>query len=244
MSRPSTRLRLGAVTLGASALLFAAFPLVRPFFRLDVFSPTLAAVASGPLASPSWVIAHLFLTAAFALLPCGLLALHAALADGPAEARALRGLVLGVAGTGLVVPAVGVEVFAMPVIGGLYLDGVTGVAPALASIYRGPMTLVMIAGLIMLAVGAIDLAGAVWRSRSLPRWAGITLAIGLSLWLPLLPRPIRVVDGMLIGVGGVWLAWGIWRKGTALSAKMSETVTRPEYNVEVPREEAPTSCRV
>jgi len=45
------------------------------------------------------------------------------------------------------------------------------------------------------------------------------------------------MDGMLIGVGGVWLAWGIWRKGAALSAKMSETVTRPEYNVEVPREE-------
>src|SRR2546422_1770266 len=55
--------------------------------------------------------------------PCGLLALYAALADGPAEPRALRGLVLGVAGTGLVGPAVGVEVFAMPVIGRLYLDG-------------------------------------------------------------------------------------------------------------------------
>jgi uncharacterized membrane protein HdeD (DUF308 family) len=80
------------------------------------------------------------------------------------------------------------------------------------------MTVVMIVGLIMLAVGAIDLAVAVWRSRSLPRWAGIALAIGLSLWLPLLPRPIRVLDGMLIGLGGVWLAWGILRKGAALSA--------------------------
>ena len=66
MTRPSTRLRLGAVALGACALLFASFPLVRPFFRLNVFSPTLADVASGPLASPSWVIAHLLLTAAFA----------------------------------------------------------------------------------------------------------------------------------------------------------------------------------
>ena len=102
----------------------------------------------------------------------------------------------------------------------------TGVAPALASIYRGPMTLVLIAGLIMLAAGAIDLARAVSRGSSLPRWAGITFAIGLSLWLPLLPRPIRVMDGLLIGLGGVWLAWGIWRMGAALSTRVSETATR------------------
>jgi len=214
MARLSARLRLGAVALGICALLFAAFPLVRPFFRLDVFSPTLAALASGPLASPSWVIAHLLLVAAFALLPCGLLALYAALADGPDEPRALRGLILGVAGIGLVGPAVGVEVFAMPVIGRLYLDGVTGVAPALASIYWGPMTLVMIVGLIMLAVGAIYLARAVWRSSVLPSWGGVALAAGLALWLPLLPRPIRIMDGLMIGLGGVSLAWGIWRKGT------------------------------
>ena len=211
MGRPSAALRLGAVALGVCALLFAVFPLVRPFFRLDVFSPTLAAVASGALASPSWVIAHLLLLAAFGLLPCGLLALYAALADGPAEARARRGLVLGVAGTGLVTPAVGVEGFAMPVIGRLYLDDVTGVAPAFATIYRGPMTLVMIAGLIMLAVGAIELARAIWRSDTLPRSGGIMFATGLALWLPLLPRSVRIADGLLIGVGGVWLAWGIWR---------------------------------
>ena len=111
-------------------------------------------------ASASWLIAHLLLVAAFALLPCALLAIYAALADGPAESRALRGLILGVAGTGFVVPAVGVEVFAMPVIARLYLDGVTGVAPALRWIYWGPMTLVLIMGLITLAVGAIELARA------------------------------------------------------------------------------------
>ena len=134
MVRQTVRLRLGAVALGVCALLFAVFPLVRPFFRLDVFSPAGIAVASDPLASSSWFIAHLMLVAAFALLPCGLLALYAALADRPAEPRALRGLVLGMVGIGLIVPAVGVEVFAMPVIGRLYLDGVTGVAPALAAI--------------------------------------------------------------------------------------------------------------
>ena len=131
-TRLPVRSRLGVVALATSALLFAAFPLVRPFFRLDVFSPTLAAVASGPLASPSWLVAHLVLTAAFALLPVGLLAIQAALADTPAGPRARRGTALAMAGLGLVLPAVGVETFAMPVLGRLYLDGVTGVAPALA----------------------------------------------------------------------------------------------------------------
>jgi len=49
MTQLSSRLRLGAVALGVCSLLFAAFPLLRPFFRLDVFSPTLAAVPVVPL---------------------------------------------------------------------------------------------------------------------------------------------------------------------------------------------------
>jgi hypothetical protein len=89
-----------------------------------------------------------------------------------------------------VMPAVGVETYTMPVIGRLYLDGVSGVAPALASIYRGPMTLAMLVGLLVLAVGAADLAQAVWRSRVLPRWGAVALAVGLALWLPLLPRAL------------------------------------------------------
>jgi hypothetical protein len=218
--------RLGAAPLATSALLFAAFPLVRPFFALDVRSPTLAAVASGPLASPAWVISHFLLLAAFALLPLGLLAIYAVLADGPAASPARRGLVLSVAGTGLVSPAVGVETFAMPTLGQLYLDGVDGVAPALAWIYRGPMTLVMLLGLFLLGVGAIDLARAIARSETLPRWGGRALAAGLALWVPLLPRPIRVVDGLAIGLGGAWLAWAIWRR-SATGAATAERPPRP-----------------
>jgi hypothetical protein len=30
----------------------------------------------------------------------------------------------------------------------------------------------------------------------------------------------------------VWLAWGVWRKGAALPARMSEPATRPESNVQ------------
>jgi hypothetical protein len=217
------RLRLGAAALALSTLLLAVFPLVRPFFRLDVSSPTLAAVASPSLASPAWVIAHLLLLVGFALLPLGLLAIYATLADTPAEPRALSGTGLSILGLGLVMPMVGVEAFSMPLIGQLYLDGVTGIGPALAGTYRGPGTLVMLVGLLLLAVGSIRLARAIWRTRALPRWAAVALAAGLALWLPLLPRAIRVADGLLIGLGGVAVAWALWRDtGSATSLTASE----------------------
>jgi hypothetical protein len=44
----STRIRLGALALGLSALLFTAFPLVRPFFRLDPRSPDETLAAASP----------------------------------------------------------------------------------------------------------------------------------------------------------------------------------------------------
>jgi len=73
-------------------------------------------------------------------------------------------------------------------------------------IYLGGATLVMVLGLLILAVGAIMLATAIARSRLLPTWAGITFAVGLALWCPLLPPAVRIVDGLLIGVGGIGLA--------------------------------------
>jgi hypothetical protein len=88
------------------------------------------------------------------------------------------------------------------------------------------MTLVMLLGLFLLAVGAIDLARAIARSETLPRWGGRALAAGLALWVPLLPRPIRVVDGLAIGLGGAWLAWAIWRQ-SATGAATAERPPRP-----------------
>ena len=49
------------------------------------------------------------------------------------------------------------------------------------------------------------------RSRVLPRWAAIVYAIGLAAWCPLFPPVFRVVDGLLIGVGGIALAWALRR---------------------------------
>jgi hypothetical protein len=60
-------------------------------------------------------------------------------------------------------------------------------------------------------VGAFNFAFAIRRSRQLPVWAAFVFAIGLALWLPLLPKPVRIIDGLLMGLGGVPLAWSMWR---------------------------------
>jgi len=41
---------------------------------------------------------------------------------------------------------------------------------------------------------------------------GVIFAIGLALRFPPFPRMIRVIDGLLIGIGGIWLAWSLWRR--------------------------------
>ena len=207
------RIRLGALVLGLSAFLLMLFPLIRPFFPLDVFASeqTLAA-ASPAFASLTWVVSHFLAMLGFLLLQGGMLALYAFHTDAEAEPRAFRGLAWGLAGVALVLPAFGVEAYTMPIIGQLYLAGASGLAPIIPLTYQGPMTIVLILGLLCLAVGAFNVAFAIRRSGKLPVWAGFVFAIGLALWLPLLPKPVRILDGLLIGLGGIPLAWSMWRK--------------------------------
>ena len=91
LSRTRTRARAGSIALATSALLLMVFPLVRPFFPLDVGEPARTLDVGGvALVSASWFVAHLMGTLAFVLLPFGLLALYAKLADDVTEPRALR----------------------------------------------------------------------------------------------------------------------------------------------------------
>jgi hypothetical protein len=212
-TRDRARARLGALALGLSATLLGAFPFVRPFFRLDVFAPeaTLAA-ASSAVASAPWVIAHAMAMTGFILLLSALPALSARLAvDGDAP-RLSRAVVLSTLGIALVLPMFGIETYALPAIGQIYLDGHAGIAPIVTLIYRGLGTAVMLVGLLLLAIGALTLAAVIWRRGTWAGWAAVMWAVGLAAWLPLLPRPVRVVDGLLIGVGGISLAWSLWRK--------------------------------
>ena len=212
-------MRGAALTLGVSSLALALFPQFRPFFFFDPTHPMetmdagAAAYASGP-----WRFAHYLALIGFVLLLGVLPALHARLAAAGVEARSRRATLLCTVGVALILPTLGVELYAMPAIGRIYLAGSVSIAPAVSLIYIGGATLVMLLGLLLLAIGAIVLATAIARSRALPRWAGIVYAIGLAGWCPLFPPLFRAVDGLLIGIGGIALAWALRRPAQPLVA--------------------------
>ncbi len=209
----TTHRRFGSISLSLSTLLLAVFPLIRPFFPLDPRIPaeTLAA-ASPAITSRAWVVSHLLCTLAFVLLLYGTLTLYLVLASSAVEPRAFRALVLSLAGIALILPMLGVETYMLPILGKLYLAGQAGIAPAIDLIYRGPAVGVFLLGLLLLAIGVIMFAVAIWHSAVLPRWAGVLFAMGLALWFPPFPRVIRIIDGFAIGLGGLWLAWTLRHK--------------------------------
>jgi hypothetical protein len=207
------QLRLGAISLGLSALLFASFPLtIRPLLHYSEIYPNSFTIASQEFSSTGWLIAHLLGILAFVLLLFGLLTLFAFLSNHRQELYSFSGLVLSVLGIVLLLPVLGVETFSLPVIGKAYLAGQHQAITMLDMVRYGPGYLLLLTGLVMLAFGAILFAVAIWRSHLLPKWAGVCFAFGLALWYPILPQIIRLPDGILIGVGGIGLAWGIWQQ--------------------------------
>jgi hypothetical protein len=138
----------------------------------------------------------------------GLFGLYTLLQGSNVERRASQGLILSWIGTGLILPTVlGTEAFGLRAIGQAAVQQKNTDLLVIANSVRfGPQRIFFFPGLLMLAVGAVLIAVAVWKSGTLPRWSGILFAIGLALFFPLFPQGVRIVDGLLIGVGGIWVA--------------------------------------
>jgi hypothetical protein len=201
------RRRRGAVVLGLAGLLFALFPLIRPFGD-DPSGGTEAVAAT--LASDAWVGSHLMLAFAFVLLNFGAMALYAHISATGVERLAFTSLIVTLIGATLLVGVASLEGVALNAFGKLQLRGEADVLAGMSAVRGGPAGVLFLGGLLALAVGGVLFAIAIWRSATLPRWAGVALGIGFVLFLPFLPQPIRIVDGFLIGIGAIGLAWGIW----------------------------------
>ncbi len=201
----ATSSRTGALALLIAGLSFFLYPAVRPF------SDEASLQGAAAFASQSWLLAHTLAMAWFITLSLGLLGLWTQLRGGTGGLLAAAALLLSWIGTGLTLPYYGAETFGLHAVGQEALRRQDATILALADAIRWQEGLwFILAGLLSLAVGAVALALAVWRSGVLPKWTGIPLAIGLVLFLPqfFTPQTARVGHGLLMLVGCLLLAWG------------------------------------
>ncbi len=153
----------------------------------------------------------------------GVFALGAYLAKGRAGGRiGLVAMVITVTANALFLPLVGTSTFAAPEAGRAYLAGIEEFAqlePGFAVYVQGATFLLVI---VLLFVGNVLLGVAVWRSGTLPRWAGAIWAASAVLMYPLgqviamtitgsTPRTV-LVGALLIVISGGWIAWSVMRQ--------------------------------
>src|SRR5260370_15814880 len=194
----SSRVRLGAVSLVLSGILFVLYPLLRPY------SDESSLQGAQAFASTAWILAHMLGVVGFIFVALGLLGLSSALQHTAARRLASLALVLTWIGVGLILPYYGAEMFGLRALG---QEALRQHSPALLSLVDtvrlGPGAIVFVVGLLLLAVGAILVAIAVWRSGTLSPSSVIPVALGVVLLLApgFRSQPIRVAHGLLVSLG-------------------------------------------
>ena len=181
------------------------------------------------VSSTSYLISHVIANVlGTALVIFGTFALGAFLAAGRVPRLGLWGMVLSITGYVLfTVPGV-ISTFATPAIGAAYLAGNREV---MALEFSPVLTVIIMLGLLLTVIGNGMLSVAIWRSGSLPRWAGVVwgaatlifyvLGAALGMATTGASLPTQPIGGALIAVSGAWIAWAAVRKPATESVSLT-----------------------
>jgi hypothetical protein len=144
----------------------------------------------------------------------GLIALAAYLANGRTGRLALLAMVLSVVGNCLILTIFGFSTIISPVIGRLYLEGRPGAMEVNEAIFTSPaFVFLVIPGLLFFLVGTILFGVAIWRSGTLPSWAGALFApTGLLMAAGLQIGWSQTLGSALVVAAGGWIAWTAMRQ--------------------------------
>jgi hypothetical protein len=206
------RLRAAAAALAVGGVLFAAYPALRPYTDETTLEGARA------FASTAWVVSHTMGMLGFIGLAIGLLGVHAAQSGAADSRRSFWALLVTWIGAGLTLTYYGAEAFGLRVIGRLAVKSGDPALLDLAHQLRfGPGAVLFGAGMVLLAAGGIMTAVVTWRDGGLMSWGGALTGIGLVLYLPqfLQTPPVRAAHGVLLAVGCLWLAMGLWNRRPA-----------------------------
>jgi hypothetical protein len=177
-----------------------------------------------------YVLTHVFgstLGLVFAIF--GTFALGAYLVGSRAGRLGLVAMVITVLGTALFLPAMGVSTYAAPEEGQAYLAGIEELS-RLPSIFADTVfAMTSLVVILLLFVGNVLLGIAIWRSGTLPRWAGALWAGAAVLMYPLgivyavailgvqsTPRTV-LAGALLIAISGAWMAYSVLQRPSAQS---------------------------
>ena len=169
------------IPLSVAGVLFLLYPVLRPWH--DETTTSGAAAAMG---STAWVVAHLCAMLGFVLVALALLDIH--------RPSAITFWI----GAGLTLPYYGAEDFGLHAIAAQ-----PNLVDLAGSVRYNPVAITMFGlGLLTMAAGAVMVA---IRLRTVP---AILFATGFVLFLPqfFAPPAVRIVHGVLLAVGCVWLA--------------------------------------
>lgn len=176
------------------------------------------------VSTTSYLVSHLIGSTGGSILAIfGVFALGAYLATSRAGRLGLAAMVATAAGLVLLlVPSV-ISTFVTPAIGEAYLSGMEDVIMGVE--FHPAMIVTYMLGLLLAFVGNVLLGVAVWRSGTLPKWAGalwvastlVFYALGALLGIvttggSLLTQP---VGALLMVIGGGWIAWSVMRQPSA-----------------------------
>ena len=171
----------------------------------------------------SYVLTHLFLSDLGLILAIfGTFALGAYLATSRAGRMGLVAMAIAVFGSLLFLMVGGVSTFSSPEQGQIHLQGIEGYREMPTILAQTAMMATFAASFLLMLVGNVLLGTTVWRSGTLPKWAGALWVAGsalpvLGMLYALLPigadaTPATVPVGMvLLVLSGGWMALSVLR---------------------------------
>jgi hypothetical protein len=94
--------------------------------------------------------------------------------------------------------------------------------------FASEMTATLGLAILLLFVGNVLLGVAVWRSGTLPKWAGVIWVASALMFYVLgavagmlttgASLPTQPVGGLLIAISGGWIAWSVLRRPSSAQA--------------------------
>jgi hypothetical protein len=207
-------MRAGAVALILGGIALAVVPLLTTGIPTAPEQNVAFAKGANTL---GWRLGMILALVYQALLVLGSLALYVHLAQTHAERWAFAGLVVTVCFTILFAPMIGFAAFVVPAVGALIEAGQSDAVVVMDQTFREPFVVLPFLAGILVNLGLILNGVAVWRSGTLPKWAGLLLIGGGVLGVPaFLDVPqTQLVAPLVTGSAMIAVGVSLWKRPTA-----------------------------